>query len=98
MTGHLFAAAPDKASLEAYLPASSLRITAIPKDDFAAKVPDLIAACTNDPVSYGWFAGEFKAAQRVRDIFKAKYQLDKSTQLSVAYWREDVPGHQSRVL
>ncbi|MEM6677083.1 MAG: MFS transporter [Pseudomonadota bacterium] len=98
VSGHVFAAAPSQAVLEAYLPSSKMRVTAIEPAAFAAEVPDLIRSCTNKPVSYAWFAGEFQVAQAVRTVFKKDFGLDKKRQMSVAYWREGVPGHSSRAM
>ena len=96
VTGHVFVAAPSQQALDDYLPASSLRLTAVEPTRFADDVADYIRNCTKEPVSYGWFAGEFKAAQAVRKVFKDGFGLDKKSQLSVAYWKENAPGHQSR--
>jgi len=96
VTGHLFAAAPSQQMLEDYLPPSSLNVTALDPADFAAVVAQHIAECTKDPISYGWFAGEFTAAQAVRRVFKDRFGLGKKSQLSVAYWKQDAPGHRSR--
>ena len=70
VTGHLFAAANSQDELDAYLPSSDLRVTAVPPETFAKTVSDLVAQCTNEPVSYGWFAGEFQSAQAVRTVLK----------------------------
>ncbi|MEL7252770.1 MAG: MFS transporter [Pseudomonadota bacterium] len=97
-TGHVFVAAPSQHMLEAYLPATSLTITAMDPATFADEIAGKLKACTNEPVSYGWFAGEFKAAQAVRNVFKGHFGLDKRRQLSVAYWKLGAPGHQSRAV
>jgi len=96
VTGHVFVAAPSQQALEDYLPPSPLKVTAIDPDRFTAEVAEHVRNCTDDPVGYGWFAGEFKAAQAVRKVFKDSFGLDKTSQLSVAYWKQDTPGHQSR--
>ncbi|MEM7472581.1 MAG: MFS transporter [Pseudomonadota bacterium] len=97
-TGHVFVAAENQADLDSYLPTSSLKLTALDPASFADDVADHIRSCTADPVSYGWFAGELKAAQAVRSVFKTDFGLTKQTQLSVAYWKAGTPGHQSREL
>ena len=66
VTGHVFAAAPSQKALEDYLPKSKLRVTAVEPGQFSASIADLVRACTNAPVTFGWFAGEFAAAQQVR--------------------------------
>ncbi|WP_299506447.1 MFS transporter [uncultured Roseobacter sp.] len=98
ITGHVFAAAPSQAALEAYLPKSKMKVCALDPDGFSEEVAERLENCTAEPVSYGWFAGEFEAAQSVRKVFKQTFGLDKRTQLSVAYWRAGAPGHQSRAL
>ena len=96
VTGHVFAAAPSQEALDAYLPKSKMKVTAIAPEDFTSKVADLLHACGTSKVSYGWFAGEFHAAQAVRKVFKSSFGLQKGKQLSVAYWKEGTPGHSSR--
>ncbi|MEM8699250.1 MAG: MFS transporter [Pseudomonadota bacterium] len=96
VTGHAFAAAPSQDVLDAYLPNSKMQVTALPPERFSDEIAERIRACTNQPVSFGWFAGEFSAAQSVRTVFKKEFGLGKKTQLSVAYWRAGVPGHSSR--
>ncbi|MEM9138554.1 MAG: MFS transporter [Pseudomonadota bacterium] len=98
VTGHVFAAAPSQEALEAYMPASGMQVTAVPPEEFSDKIADLMRDCTNQPVSFAWFAGEFSAAQSVRTVFKKHFGLGKKTQLSVAYWRKGVPGHSSRAM
>ncbi|MEM1047903.1 MAG: MFS transporter [Pseudomonadota bacterium] len=97
-TGQVFAAAPSQELLESYLPPTRMTVTALEPDRFSEKVADLVRTCTSEPVSFGWFAGEFNAAQRVRTVFKKEMGLDKKTQLSVAYWKQGAPGHSSRAL
>ncbi|MEM9635119.1 MAG: MFS transporter [Pseudomonadota bacterium] len=96
VTGHLFAVAPSQQALEDYLPASRMRVKALQADEFAERVTDLVRSCTNEPVSYGWFAGEFSLAQSIRTVFKRDFGLTKKTQLSAAYWKKGAPGHSSR--
>lgn len=96
VTGHVFAAAPSQKALEDYLPKSKLRVTAVEPGQFSASIADLVRACTNEPVTFGWFAGEFGAAQQVRKIFKSEFGLQKGEQLSIAYWRKGSPGFASR--
>ncbi|MEM1162280.1 MAG: MFS transporter [Pseudomonadota bacterium] len=98
VTGHVFAAAPSQEVLDEYLPKSGMTVVAVPPEEFTEKVADLIRACTNQPVSFGWFGGEFKAAQAVRTVFKRDFGLGKKTQLSIAFWREGMPGHSSRAM
>ncbi|MEO1612540.1 MAG: SIP domain-containing protein [Pseudomonadota bacterium] len=84
--------------MEAYLPASKARATAVPPERFAETIASLIRAGADAPVSFGWFAGEFASAQAVRDVFKRQFGLAKKKQMSVAYWRAGAPGHSSRAL
>ncbi|PID96426.1 MAG: hypothetical protein CSA84_04605 [Actinomycetales bacterium] len=97
VTGYLFAAAPSQEALEAYLPPSNRKVTAVEPAVFSEQVADMIRNCTNEPVSYAWFAGEFNAAQTVRSIFKGQFGLSGKTQNSMAYWREGVPADGARV-
>lgn len=91
--GYLFAAAPSKQVLEEYLPSSNLSVTAIDPEKFSTDVVELIAACTDEPVSYGWFAGEFSTARVVRGVYRQKYGLSGKRQHAMAYWRIGEPGH-----
>lgn len=97
-TGFVFAASQDHETLEAYLPKSSLTLVPMDPATFSAEIAEKVRSCTNDPVSYGWFAGEFSAAQAMRKVFKQTFGLDKRSQLSVAYWKDGDPGHQSRAV
>ncbi|MEM9331377.1 MAG: MFS transporter [Pseudomonadota bacterium] len=98
VTGHLFAAAPSQKTLEEYLPPSKMKVIAVAPEKFSQEVAEMIRTCTNEPVSFGWFGGEFGAAQDVRSVFKKTFALNKKTQLSVAYWKRGIPGHSSRAL
>ena len=98
VTGHVFAAAPSQEARDGYMPTSEMIVTAIPPEEFTAKVAELVRSCSNEPVSYGWFAGEFNAAQAVRTVFKNSFGLGKKSQLSVAFWRKGKPGHSSRAM
>lgn len=92
-TGYVFAEAPSQEALEAYLPKSDLVVTAIPPNAFGAEIADRISTCTNQAVTYAWFAGEFSLAQKVRKVFKGHFGLGKGEQLSVAYWKNGEPGY-----
>lgn len=98
VTGHVFAAAPSQAVLDAYLPSSSLNVKALDPSTFSDKVTDMLQNCEADAVSFAWFAGEFSAAKAARAIFKDKFCLPKEQQSSTAYWRKNVPGHSSRAV
>ncbi|MEL7311655.1 MAG: MFS transporter [Pseudomonadota bacterium] len=93
VTGHLFAAAPSQAVLEDYLPNSQLKVTAVDPSEFSTKILDLVKDCAKEPISYGWFAGEFGAARAMRDWFRDELSLEKTAQLSAAYWKVGVAGH-----
>lgn len=93
VSGFLFAEAPSQADLDNYLPASNLNVTAIHPDRFSGEVVDQIGQCTAEPVSYGWFAGEFSTARAVRSVLTERYGLVKKAQHSMAYWKKGVPGH-----
>ncbi|MEM6907837.1 MAG: MFS transporter [Pseudomonadota bacterium] len=98
VTGHVFCAAPSQEVLEDYLPKSRMIVEAIDPAEFSRLVAERIKSCTKDPVSYGWFGGEFEAAQAVRSVFKKTFGLNKHTQMSLAFWREGMPGHESRAV
>lgn len=93
-SGNVVAAAPDDCDLESYLPATSLDVHRFDPDVFESAVPDSLARLTRvGQTEYGWFAGEFSGAQTARKWFKTELGLDKTRQLSVAYWRRDVAGY-----
>ncbi len=96
VTGHVFAAAPSWAELEAYLPPSGLTVHALPPERFDEVVVDLVQKEVSGDVGYAWFAGEFSTAQAMRSVFKSQYGLAKKQQLSVSYWRKGESGHTSR--
>ena len=96
VTGLVIAAAPSQKALEDNKPKSKHRVTAVAPSQFSASIADLVRACTNEPVTFGWFAGEFGPAQQVRKIFKSEFGLQKGEQLSIAYWRKGSPGFASR--
>lgn len=91
--GHLFASAPSQKYLDDYLPPSNLKVTAVSPETFPGEVAELIRRCTNEVVSYAWFAGEFSTARAVRSVFKEQFDLEKKNQHSMAYWRKGEPGH-----
>ncbi|WP_299970272.1 SIP domain-containing protein [uncultured Roseobacter sp.] len=96
ITGHVFAAAPSQAALEAHLPKSKMRVCALNPDAFSKEMAERLEQCPSEPFSYGSLVGEFEAAQSVETVFKQTFGLDKHTQLSIAYWRAGAPGHHSR--
>lgn len=97
VTGHVVAAAPSQDALVAYLPKSKMTLTAVDPKEFNEKVASIVKNCTSETVTFGWFAGEFSAAQKVRRVFKSDLGLSrKGSQLSVAYWRYGAPGYAAK--
>jgi len=93
ITGHAIVAATEDLDLGEYLPASRLSIERMDPDEFRSKVLERANQLTQPGSTiYGYFAGEFGNAQDMRTMFKSRLGLDKTTQLSVAYWREGMPG------
>ncbi len=76
-----------------YLPPSSLKVHTLDPAEFEEKVVPLMQQLTDEePIDYGFFAGEFTNAQAIRKHFKRVLSLDKTTQISTAYWRRGRPG------
>lgn len=92
VTGRLYAAAPSLETLEAYLPASGLEVTAMDPGTFTRDVAAAIRDGSTPPVGYAFFAGEFSAAQEVRAVFKGPLGMARGDQISMAYWRAGMPG------
>ncbi len=98
-TGLVVGAAPSQEALKAYLPETTASIVALPPEDFAGRVAEVVRAHGSEhSVQYGWFGGAFETAQALRTVFKTQFGLAKHDQLSVAYWRAGEPGHSSRAL
>lgn len=93
-TGDAVVAVADAYDPANYLPTSLFRIHKLPPDRFEAEVVTLSRSLTTPGVTqYGFFAGEFQNAQDMRMLFKEELGLQKSDQLSSAYWRRGVPGY-----
>ena len=75
------------------LPRTILCVERLQPDSFRELILDRALALTEPEVTgYAHFAGEFRNAQDLRAMFKSRLGLDKTSQLSVAFWREGVPG------
>ncbi|MEO0622197.1 MAG: siderophore-interacting protein [Pseudomonadota bacterium] len=95
-TGDVVVAFPPDADATDYLPQTPLRVHKIAPDRFEGEVVQRAAALTaRGRTGYAFFAGEFQNAQDLRAHFKAELGLDKTTQISAAYWRRGVPGYGS---
>ncbi|MEM7213032.1 MAG: siderophore-interacting protein [Pseudomonadota bacterium] len=93
LTGHVVVAATDDLDLQTYVPKTNLQVERLLPESFRERVLDRALDVTEPKVTcYGYFAGEFENAQELRAMFKSRLGLDKTAQLSVAYWREGVPG------
>ena len=86
--GDVVVALPDTVRPDAYLPPTNLRVHCLPPAVFDAQVFDTALELTTPGTEYGFFAGEFANAQRLRKHFKGPLGLGKSQQLSTAYWRK----------
>ena len=88
--GDVVVALPDGVSPQSYFPETPLNIHTLTPDMFEAEVLDHALRLTRANVTdYGFFAGEFSNAQALRKHFKAGLGLDKTSQLSTAYWRRE---------
>ncbi|MEL7252771.1 MAG: siderophore-interacting protein [Pseudomonadota bacterium] len=76
-----------------YLPQSPLTLHRVAPDRFETEILSMVKErAAQTPIAYGFFAGEFENAQEIRKFFKGGLGLDKSTQISTAYWRRGNPG------
>ncbi|MEM8950061.1 MAG: siderophore-interacting protein [Pseudomonadota bacterium] len=92
-TGHVVVAMPDDGDIEDYLPSSPFHVHGVPPKRFENQVVDMAREMTKPgETGFAFFAGEFQNAQDLRTHFKDTLGLDKTTQLSTAYWRRGVPG------
>ncbi len=92
-TGNMVIAAPETCDLKTYLPQSALTLHRVQPEDFEKRIVDLVKDLTTPGrTDYAFFAGEFQNAQDLRKHFKAVLGLDKTGQLSTAYWRRGMPG------
>ncbi|MEM1049277.1 MAG: siderophore-interacting protein [Pseudomonadota bacterium] len=79
-----------------YLPEGPLRLHAIEPARFDAEIGAAVRDLTRDTsIHYAYFAGEFENAQDLRRYYKTHLGLDKTRQISTAYWRRGVPGYGS---
>ena len=86
--GDIVVALPDMVDPRDYLPKTQLKLHVLPPLQFEAGVLDLAEDLTaSGEAGYGFFAGEFANAQSLRRHFKAGLGLDKTSQISTAYWR-----------
>ena len=95
-TGHAVVAVPSDYDVKEYFPKTQFDIHAIDPARFAHEiVAKATRLTTPGETRYAFFAGEFQNAQDLRKMFKTRLHLDKTSQLSTAYWRQGVPGHGS---
>jgi len=88
--GDIVVSLPDDVDPYSYFPKSQLRLHQIAPCAFEEGILDLAQTLTvAGETEYCFFAGEFGNAQSLRRHFKKSLGLDKSGQLSTAYWRRD---------
>ena len=86
--GDVVVALPQTVDPLDYFPKSKLKLHVLPPHEFEARVLDLAKDLTvPGETDYGFFAGEFCNAQSMRGHFKKTLKLDKTSQISTAYWR-----------
>ena len=89
-TGHVIVALPDAVKCADYLPQSGLTYHALRPHEFEGEILELARQLTlKGETGYAFFAGEFTNAQSLRGHFKKELGLDKTTQISAAYWRRE---------
>ncbi|MEM9633662.1 MAG: siderophore-interacting protein [Pseudomonadota bacterium] len=94
--GDVVVAAPGDYDISEYFPQTRFNLHSIAPEQFEKRILEMAQQLTaSGKTSYAFFAGEFQNAQDMRKLFKSRLGLDKSSQMSVAYWRRGVPGHGS---
>ncbi len=95
-TGDVVVAMPPGYDAASYFPETNLRLHPIAADRFEDDIVETATRLTAPgETAYAFFAGEFRNAQDLRRMFKQRLNLDKTTQISTAYWRRGAPGHGS---
>ncbi|MBT0958560.1 siderophore-interacting protein [Alphaproteobacteria bacterium KMM 3653] len=90
-SGDVVVAMPERVDPAGYFPPTPLRVHTVPPQRFEGEILALAQAATAaGRTGYGFFAGEFANAQALRGHFKTELGLDKTRQISAAYWRR---GH-----
>lgn len=91
--GDAIVALPSVDAARAYLPATGLRLHALPDPDFRGGVRQAVRAIGDaHTIRYLWFAGEFADTQAIRAYAKGELGLDKTGQSCIAYWRDGYSG------
>ena len=87
--GNIVAEAAALDCLKAYLPATGLRLHALPEARFRQEI-ELYSerVTTTEKPDFAWFAGEHKNAQTMRKLFKGELGLKKGEQYAITYWRD----------
>ncbi|MEM9631897.1 MAG: siderophore-interacting protein [Pseudomonadota bacterium] len=93
-SGNVVVAAPGGYDIREYFPATRLHLHSVDPDRFEREIVEKTRGLTSaGQTTYAFFAGEFQNAQDLRKLFKTRLKLDKSTQISTAYWRRGTPGY-----
>tara|TARA_R110002124_G_scaffold104005_3_gene253429 strand:- start:418 stop:1464 length:1047 start_codon:yes stop_codon:yes gene_type:complete len=86
--GDVVVALPQTVNPWGYFPKSKLKMHVLSPHEFEARILEFARDLTKQGTTdYGFFAGEFANAQSVRGHFKKALKLDKTSQISTAYWR-----------
>jgi ferric-chelate reductase (NADPH) len=94
--GDVVIAMPTGTAANSYLPATSMRVHTLAPTVFRREIETLADTLTAPGTTrFAFFAGEFENSQRLRAMFKGRLGLGKNEQISVAYWREGMPGYGS---
>jgi len=87
--GNIVAEAATLDCLKAYLPATDIRLHALPKARFRKEIERYSESITAmEKPDFAWFAGEHKNAQAMRKLFKGELGLKKGEQYAITYWRD----------
>lgn len=93
VSGHVVAAASADLDVITYLPSTTLSVERLDPDEFRSEILARATELTEpNKTTYAHFAGEFQNAQELRKMFKSRLGLTKASQMSIAFWREGVPG------
>lgn len=92
-SGYVVVAASADLDVHSYLPSTKLSVERLDPDEFRSKILARATELTKpNKTTYAHFAGEFQNAQELRKMFKFRLGLTKTSQMSIAFWRDGVPG------
>ncbi|MGD1884452.1 MAG: siderophore-interacting protein [Paracoccaceae bacterium] len=91
--GDVIVAFPSSEVAAEYLPRTGLSVHVMDPAEFERELVPLVKEITDERVpDFAFFAGEFQNAQELRKHFKTVLGLDKTSQLSTAFWRRGTAG------